>query len=84
VPAAFAVASLMPEDPWRAVRCAASLGGDADTIAAMVGAMLGATHGLGAFPPEAITQVRTVNRLDLEPLVAALLALRSESAGGSA
>jgi ADP-ribosylglycohydrolase len=84
VPAAFAVAALMPEDPWRAVRCAASLGGDADTIAAMVGAMLGATHGLGAFPEGAIAQVRTVNRLDLEPLVDALLALRAQSAGDPA
>jgi ADP-ribosylglycohydrolase len=84
VPAAFAVASLMPGEPWRAVRCAASLGGDADTIAAMVGAMLGATHGLDAFPSEAVAQVRRVNGLDLAPLVDALLSLRDASAVGMA
>jgi ADP-ribosylglycohydrolase len=81
VPAAFAVAALMPDQPWRAVRCAASLGGDADTIAAMVGAMLGATHGLDAFPADAVAMVRDVNRLQLEPMVDALLELRAAAEG---
>lgn len=77
VPAAFAVASLCPDRPWRAVRMAAALGGDADTIAAIVGAMLGATHGLEAFPRSARQTVGEVNDLDLEPLVDGLLKLRS-------
>src|SRR5580704_6842161 len=34
VPAAFAVLSAFPEDPWEACLLAASLGGDTDTIAA--------------------------------------------------
>jgi len=76
VPAAFAVAALTPDDAWRATRLAAALGGDADTIAAMVGAMLGATHGVAAFPESACTRVREVNGLELEPLAEALLALR--------
>jgi ADP-ribosylglycohydrolase len=54
VPAAFAVLAAVPGDPWRACLLAASLGGDCDTIAAMAGAMGGATHGTGAFPAEAI------------------------------
>jgi ADP-ribosylglycohydrolase len=76
VPAAFAVAALAPHDPWRATRLAAALGGDADTIAAMVGAMLGATHGLAAFPESARDLVRTVNHLDLETVADDLLDLR--------
>src|SRR5207249_8305717 len=39
VPAAFAVATVSPQDPWLACRIAASLGGDCDTIAAMTGAI---------------------------------------------
>ena len=35
VPAAFAVLSAVPGDPWQACLLAASLGGDCDTIAAM-------------------------------------------------
>ena len=45
VPAAFAICSLAPDDPWLACRLAASAGGDCDTIAAMAGAILGACHG---------------------------------------
>lgn len=45
VPAAFAVASIFPDDLWSACRCAASLGGDCDTIAAMTGALVGAHTG---------------------------------------
>ena len=54
VPAAFAVLSAVPGDPWQACLLAASLGGDCDTVAAMAGAIAGACHGLAAFPPDAI------------------------------
>jgi ADP-ribosylglycohydrolase len=55
---------------------AASLGGDTDTIAAILGAMLGACLGMHSWPCELIEQVKKVNDLDLEPLVRGLLALR--------
>ncbi|MNR14146.1 ADP-ribosylglycohydrolase [compost metagenome] len=55
---------------------AASLGGDTDTIAAILGAMLGACLGLESWPVEMIDQVKVVNGLALEPLVQGLLALR--------
>jgi len=80
VPAAFAVAVLAADDPWRAGLLGARLGGDSDTIAAMAGAVVGACSGLARLPDEAVALVRERNRLDLEPLVAALLALRA--AGG--
>jgi ADP-ribosylglycohydrolase len=76
VPAAFAVLALTPHDPWLACRQAASLGGDTDTIAAMVGAIGGACHGVAAFPGEAVQLVRTRNELDLDRLAGELLALR--------
>lgn len=81
VPAAFGMLLLHPDDPWAACCAAASLGGDTDTIAAMTGAMAGALHGASAFPAEAVATVRTVNDLDLDARVEALLALRGAAAG---
>ncbi|MBX5448448.1 ADP-ribosylglycohydrolase family protein [Thermogemmatispora sp.] len=76
VPAAFAIAARWRADPWRACLIAARLGGDSDTIAALVGAMLGACAGLEVFPQEARTTVVQVNALDIDRLVSRLLALR--------
>jgi len=76
VPAAFALLALFPGDPWRACLAAASLGGDADTIGAMAGAIGGACHGMSAWPAAAAELVRTVNHLNLEPTARQLLALR--------
>jgi len=75
VPAAFAVLAAVPADPWRACRLAASLGGDCDTIAAMTGAIAGACHGAGSFPPEAIAAI-DAQGLGLSALAGELLALR--------
>jgi len=77
VPAAFAVAAAVPDDPWLACRVAASLGGDSDTIAAMTGAICGACHGARAFPQEALDTVASVNDLGLEALAAGLLTVRA-------
>lgn len=76
IPAAFAVLAAFPADPWTACRVAASLGGDSDTIAAIVGAVGGACCGLDAFPVTARRLVQEVNGLDLAGLAAGLLALR--------
>ena len=75
VPAAFAVLAAVPADPWRACRMAASLGGDSDTIAAMTGAIAGACHGAGSFPPAAIAAI-DAQGLGLAALAGELLALR--------
>lgn len=74
VPAAFAMLAVSPDDPWRACLLAASLGGDCDTIAAMVGAIAGACH--GEFPEHAVRTVREVNDLKLHRLAADLAGLR--------
>jgi ADP-ribosylglycohydrolase len=76
VPAAFALLALAPEDPWRVCLAAANLGGDADTVSAMAGAVGGALHGRAAFPAAALELVTRRNDLDVPPLVARLLELR--------
>jgi ADP-ribosylglycohydrolase len=76
VPAAFAMLAAAPDDPWLACRMAASAGGDTDTIAAIAGAIGGACHGVAAFPGQARATVSAVNRLRLDEVAAALLAVR--------
>jgi ADP-ribosylglycohydrolase len=76
VPAAFAVLSAVPDDPWQACLLAASLGGDCDTIAAMAGAISGACHGLSAFPRHAVETI-DAHGLGLAELADSLLALRA-------
>ena len=76
VPAAFAVLSAVPDDPWRACLLAASLGGDCDTIAAMAGAIAGACLGLAAFPPHAVAVI-DAQGFALAGLADSLLARRS-------
>jgi ADP-ribosylglycohydrolase len=83
VPAAFAVLAAAPADPWRACLLAASLGGDCDTIAAMTGAVAGACHGAGSFPPDAIAVI-DAHGLGLPGLADDLLALRERRPGSDA
>ncbi|MDB6145906.1 MAG: ADP-ribosylation/crystallin [Pseudomonas sp.] len=80
VVAAFALAQQVALDrlsAFDALCVAASLGGDTDTIAAVLGAMLGACLGLSVWPSAMIEQIKAVNRLDLTELVEGLLVLRS-------
>jgi ADP-ribosylglycohydrolase len=83
VPAAFSIIARHSDDPWLAVRTAASLGGDADTIAAIVGAVTGALHGSATWPADAVATVDSVGgqrlgvaSLGLDTLTDALLHLR--------
>lgn len=78
VVAALAICATV-EDPWDAVCLAAGIGGDTDTVAAIVGAICGATHGVDAFPAQAVETVITVNDLHLDDIVDALLKLRLDT-----
>ncbi|WP_040161377.1 ADP-ribosylglycohydrolase family protein [Nigerium massiliense] len=83
VPAALAIASLFPADPWGACRYAASLGGDCDTIAAMAGAVVGAHNPVTSVPPHIRAELDAANPgLGLPDLVDGLLELRTGSGSG--
>lgn len=79
IPAALALVRRHADEPFQALLQAAALGGDTDTIAAISGAILGATNGPGAFPTPAVEQVRSVSGLDINATTRSLLALRSGS-----
>jgi ADP-ribosylglycohydrolase len=84
VPAAFAVLAVHPDDPWRACLAAASLGGDCDTVAALVGAISGACHGFTTLPDDAVATLAAANPdLRLAPLAEQLLCLRDDLGGAS-
>jgi ADP-ribosylglycohydrolase len=82
VPAALALVSLLADaesDAWLVTRCAASLGGDSDTIAAMAGAVCGALAGEAALPAAMRAQLARANPgLDLAGLADALVAVRRD------
>ena len=79
VVAAFALAQRVANgdlNSFDALCMAASIGGDTDTITAILGAMLGACGGLQLWPAALIKQIVAVNSMQLDPLVRDLLALR--------
>ena len=77
VPAALAIAYEFADDPMTGLYTAANLGGDTDTIAAMAGAIFGATHGTAAFDMEAVRTVEEVSHLELRSIRDGLLELRA-------
>lgn len=79
VPAAFGLLRLTGGDPWQAVRQAANIGDDTDTIGAITGAMGGACAGLTALPDHAVAEVQRRNDLDIDATAAGLVALRSRA-----
>ena len=56
------------QDVFSAICLAASLGGDTDTIAALVGALCAAYAKGHNIPNEILSQVKTANHLQLEPM----------------
>lgn len=75
VPMAFALAFLHADH--LALRAAANVGGDTDTIGAIAGAMIGAVRGVEQFQGHGLEQVEEVSHLDLQAVAEQLLALRA-------
>jgi len=80
VPAAFAVALLWPDDPWRVCLEAARLGGDTSSVGAGAAAIAGSAAGLHAFPVDAREVVSSGDRLRLQDMAQGLLRLRRRGA----
>jgi len=76
VPTALGIVKLYQGDCKLAVEATASMGGDSDTLASMVGAITGAYRGIDAFPREWVDTVEQVNGLDLRGLAGQLVRAR--------
>ena len=82
IPSAFGILSLAEGEPLLCARYAAALSGDADTVSAMACAVAGAWKGAGAFPAEAIDELRRANpRLDFEDVARRLTGLAERGRG---
>ncbi len=81
IPCVFAIVARADGDLAKATYLAANLGGDTDTIGAIVGAICGAINGVEVIPPEQLHTLRTVNDLDLSPLATRLVAQRAKLSG---
>jgi len=68
VPLTFAILVLSQGDVRRAITYGVNLGRDADTIASMVGAIVGALHGVEGIPPEWVRKARQFSARDQEQL----------------
>jgi ADP-ribosylglycohydrolase len=75
IPTAFGLVILAGGDPMRAVRYAANIGGDTDTIGAIAGGICGALRGIEAVDRVMLAEVEQVNGLDLETVARGLVAV---------
>ncbi|MFP4202431.1 MAG: ADP-ribosylglycohydrolase family protein [Candidatus Acetothermia bacterium] len=75
VPAALALVKGSEGDPIRAVRYAASAGGDTDTVGAIAGGIAGSYAGIEAFPNSFLNQIEEVNGLRIERYAEELIKL---------
>ncbi len=76
VPAAAGLLVLSGGQSMPALRLAANLGGDTDTLASLVGSLCGALSGLSGFAPAWLEQVERVNSLDVRALARDLVLQR--------
>ena len=65
VPMAIGAFLIFPEDPMRMLTEIVNVGGDADTIASIAGAIAGTHCGITAFPTSLIAQLEKVNSLSI-------------------
>lgn len=76
VPAVFGIIVACKGDPIKSIQTAVNIGNDTDTIATMVGGILGALHGSDAFPIEYLELINKVNHYDLKEMANQIEALK--------
>jgi ADP-ribosylglycohydrolase len=73
VPTVFGVFYGSGGDPMKAVITASNLGGDTDTIASMVGGIVGAYTGIDGFPKDIVRTVEEENKFNFEDIASKLI-----------
>ncbi|MGM0603290.1 MAG: ADP-ribosylglycohydrolase family protein [Bacillota bacterium] len=80
-PAALIIFQLFAEEKQQALKEAASIGGDTDTIAAITGALLGAYKGYSSFTESWEKDVLKINNLEIDKIAKKISELRSDFDG---
>jgi len=68
VPAVFGILACCGDDPEAAILGAVNIGNDTDTVATMVGSIVGALHGIDALPGDYLPVLNEANSFDLDHL----------------
>lgn len=68
VPAAFGLFACCPQNPVDAIISGVNIGNDTDTVATMIGAIVGAYHGASALPVNYLATLDQMNNFDLTTL----------------
>jgi ADP-ribosylglycohydrolase len=81
VPAVFGILCLSKGDADLGIHYAVNIGDDTDTIATMVGAILGGYNGACGWGDRYIAQIEENNQIDLQGMTSEILGFQSEGAG---
>jgi len=77
VPAVFGILACCGNDPEAAILAAVNIGNDTDTIATMIGSIVGALHGVETLPDNYLPVLNTANKFELDELATRILQLHS-------
>ena len=73
VPSVIGIVKASGGETMKAITAAVNAGGDADTVASMVGAICGAMNGIESFPKRLVEHVEKVNKIDFKRIARELL-----------
>ncbi len=68
IPCVFGILAANPNDAFGAIKMGVNIGDDTDTVATMVGAIVGALYGTSNIPLKFLKPINEVNKFDLERL----------------
>jgi len=83
VPAVFGILACCGNDPEKAILAAVNIGNDTDTVATMVGSIVGALHGIEALPGNYLPVLNAANKFKLEDLATRILQLHNLDNSGN-
>lgn len=83
VPAVFGILACCGDDPEQAILAGVNIGNDTDTVATMVGSIVGALHGIEALPGNYLPVLNEANKFELEDLATRILQLHNLDDSGN-
>ena len=83
VPAVFGILACCGNNPEEAILAGVNIGNDTDTVATMVGAVVGALHGIEALPENYLPVLNEANKFELEDIASRVLQLHKLDDSGN-
>lgn len=83
VPAVIGILACCGDDPEKAILAGVNIGNDTDTVATMVGSIVGALHGIEALPNNYLPVLNAANKFKLEDLATRVLQLHNLDNSGN-